>query len=319
MKLQTKIALDPKSSDLIDYNAKLLLLGSCFVTNIGQKLDYFKFQNLQNPFGILFNPLVIERLISRSVEERFLTEDDVFFHNELWQSYDVHSELSSTSREDYLNHLNSLIATTNKYIKESSHIIVTLGTSWVYRHIERDLVVANCHKVAQDRFSKELLSIDTISKSLEAMMSSIASINPNAIVIFTVSPVRHLKDGFVENQRSKAHLLSAIHQFLSRHSDSKKLWYFPSYEIMMDELRDYRFYAEDMVHPNKLAIDYIWEKFSQCWVSEKVKEAMNEVDAIQKGLLHKPFNMASTAYSDFIEGLEARQEALHKKYPQIRF
>lgn len=316
MKLQTKIPLHEQESNQIDYNSKLLLLGSCFVENIGEKLGYYKFQNLQNPFGIIFNPAAIERLVTYAITEKLFTENDIFFHNERWHCYDVHSELSSSSKEGLLHKLNSSITSTNKQIRESSHIIITLGTAWVYKHRENDQIVANCHKVPQEQFKKELLSIDAIGKRLKSIISSIHTTNPEASVILTVSPVRHLKDGFIQNQRSKAHLLSSVHETLEK---SANCFYFPSYEIMMDELRDYRFYSEDMIHPNAIAVNYIWEKFKIVWIGKDAYSAMDEISSIQKGLRHKPFNTGSKEHELFRLGLKRKQDKLSDAYPHMNF
>ncbi|PWH84490.1 GSCFA domain-containing protein [Algibacter marinivivus] len=314
MNLQTKIKLEKQSNNQIDFNSNIFLLGSCFSENIGKKLDYFKFQNFQNPFGILFHPKAIDALIKNSIESKQYTEKDVFFHNEQWHCFDIHSKLSCSSKEDLLNKLNSQIELTSTQIKESTHIIITLGTSWVYRDINTDSIVANCHKIPQKQFKKELLSVEAVSNSLKNSLSLIRSMNNNASIIFTVSPVRHLKDGFVENTQSKAHLIAAIHQVVKNQS-----FYFPSYEIMMDELRDYRFYNEDMIHPNQLAINYIWDIFKTVWVSDKSFNIMDEVDTIQKGLQHKPFNPQSQSYKTFLQNLEAKKRVLQSQFPRIKF
>ena len=319
MKLQTTIPLQPQQHNQIDYRSKILMLGSCFIENIGNKLDYFKFQNLQNPFGILFQPLAIENLITQAINEKEYTENDIFFHNEQWHCYDAHSKLSHTSKDELLHILNEQIGLTAKQLNNSTHIIITLGTAWVYRHIETDTIIANCHKVPQKKFIKELLSVDEITQSLEAITSLVKTVNPEVSFIFTVSPVRHLKDGFIENMQSKAHLISAIHSNVSSQSMSSGLYYFPSYEIMMDELRDYRFYAEDMIHPNKMAINYIWEKFKQVWISKDVLKTMDEVESIQKGLSHKSFNSKSKAHQQFLFKINEKQSLLKKKFSHIQF
>jgi len=319
MNLQTKIPLGKQSDNQIDHNSKLLLLGSCFVENIGEKLEYYKFQNLQNPFGILFNPVVIERLVINAMNKKVFTENDVLFHNERWHCYDAHSEMSSTSKEELISNLNASIKLLNKQIHESTHIVITLGTAWIYTHIQTDKIVANCHKVPQNQFKKELLSIEVITKNLESIISSIQKVNPEASVIFTVSPVRHLKDGFVQNQQSKAHLISAIHLILSLRAESRSLSYFPSYEIMMDELRDYRFYSEDMIHPSKTAINYIWEKFKMVWISKGAYSTMDEIASIQKGLQHKPFNTSSKEYESFKHELISKQDKINRIFPHILF
>ncbi len=320
MKLQTTIPLQPQQHNQIDYNSSILLLGSCFVENIGHKLDYFKFQNLQNPFGILFQPLAIEKLIANAANEQKYTENDIFFHNEQWHCYDAHSKLSHASKEELLTDLNKQIDLTAKQLNNSSHIIITLGTAWVYRHIETDTLVANCHKVPQKKFLKELLSVDEISESLQSIIELIRSVNKKASILFTVSPVRHLKDGFVENTQSKAHLIAAIHQALKENSSLSLVeGYFPSYEIMMDELRDYRFYAEDMIHPNQTAIHYIWEKFQSVWISKEASKTMETVDDIQKGLQHKPFNPNSEAHLQFLQKLELKIKEVQSAHPKISF
>ena len=314
MKLQTQIPLKKQTENLINYASNILLFGSCFVENIGDKLEYFKFQNLVNPFGILFHPKAIETLIADSVGKKKYSEKDIFFYNEQWHSFDAHSKLSNPSKEILLLELNSQLGLTNQKIQKASHVIITLGTAWVYRFVESQNIVANCHKVPQKQFSKELLSVEEIVQSFENMVRLIKKVNPDVAIIFTVSPVRHLKDGFIENTQSKSHLITAIHSILTDH-----IHYFPSYEIMMDELRDYRFYAEDMMHPNHLAIEYIWNKFKEVWISEDSNKIMDEVDVIQKGLQHKPFNPNSESHLTFLQNLEKNKKKLQIKLPFIKF
>jgi hypothetical protein len=311
MNLQTKITLKKEIINPISYNSKILLFGSCFSENIGSKIEYFKFQNTINPFGILFHPIAIESLITNAINEKTYTAKDIFFHNERWHCYEAHSELSSPSKEKLLLKLNASIITTNAQLIEASHIIITLGTSWTYRHIETDTVVANCHKVPQKKFLKELLSIDEIRNSIEAIISLLKNINNNVEVIFTVSPVRHLKDGFIENMRSKSHLLSAIHEVVTPRNHTH---YFPSFEIMMDELRDYRFYNSDMIHPNETAIDYIWELFKNAWIHQNSDTVMTEVDSIQKGLTHRPFNKNSDKHQQFVKNLHLKISQLKEQH-----
>ena len=315
MNLQTKISLKKKSNNLIDYKSKILLLGSCFSENIGDKLNYFKFQTHQNPFGILFHPKAIESLITNAINEKEYISDDLVFQNESWHCFDAHSSLSSSNKNELLTSLNSAIKNTHQQLKEATHIIITLGTSWVYRFIETDAIVANCHKIPQKKFLKEILSVDEITESLEAIISLIKSINKDINIIFTVSPVRHLKDGFTENTQSKAHLITAIHNILNE----SYVFYFPSYEIMMDELRDYRFYAEDMIHPNKTAINYIWVKFVDTWFSENSKQTMKEIEVVQKGISHRPFNENSEQHKTFLKNLELKKEKIKKQFSFINF
>lgn len=314
MNLQTQIPLFPKEPK-IDYHSKVVLLGSCFTENISGKLDYFKFQNVQNPFGIVFNPVSIENLVLRALSEDVFTEDDLFQHQELWHCFEVHSSLSSIDKDSVLQHLNQKLLAFKKQIEEASHIVITLGSAWVYWHEERSQLVANCHKIPQDQFQKNALPIDTITKSLSTIVSVIRQVNKNAAFIFTVSPVRHIKDGFEENMQSKAHLISAIHKM----KEEVDAHYFPSFEIMMDELRDYRFYEKDMLHPNELAIDYIWEKFKTVWIDPETETLQKEIATIQKGLLHKPFNPNSEAHLKFREALLSRIKILKKSLPHIDF
>ena len=315
MNLQTKIILKKETKNSINYNSKLVLLGSCFSKNIGNKLTYFKFQTHQNPFGILFHPKAIENLITNAINEKEYVSKDLIFQDERWHSFDAHSNLSSSNQEILLKKLNSSVQATNKKLKKATHIIITLGTSWVYRSIETDAVVANCHKIPQKKFSKELLSIVEINKSLKTIISLLKSINKDINVLFTVSPIRHLKDGFIENTQSKSHLIAAIHNIV----DCKNVSYFPSYEIMMDELRDYRFYSEDMIHPNKIAINYIWEKFSETWFEENTGSIMKEIELIQKGMAHKPFDKNSEKHQNFLQNLESKKEKIRTQFPFINF
>lgn len=316
MKLQTNIPLSKEPHHPIDYSSKLLLLGSCFSENMGEKLKYFQFSTLQNPFGILFQPKSIENSVTNAINKKEYSGNDIFQLNERWHSFDAHSELSNSSKELILEQLNQSIQLTHRRLLESTHIIITLGTAWIYRHIETDTIVANCHKVPQKKFLKELLSVDEIRESLDSMITLIREINPKVNFIFTVSPVRHLKDGFIENQQSKSHLISAIHEVIDRR---KHIFYFPSYEILMDELRDYRFYAEDMIHPNQIAIDYIWERFVNSWISDSATSLMTKVDSIQKRRQHKPFNPNSEEHQKFLQKLDSDILELQKELPQAQF
>lgn len=316
MQFRTEVPL-VKSQFPITYESKIFLIGSCFAENIGEKFEYFKFKNQVNPFGIIFNAVSIEKLIRRVVEKRYFTEKDIFYHNEAWHCFEVHSELSNLDQGDFLVHLNRLIDETHDQLNEVSHFVITLGTSWVYRDVVSGKIVANCHKVPQKQFTKELLSIEIIEKSIQNIIHLVASINANTKFTFTVSPVRHIKDGFVENQVSKANLLLAVYAIVNRHSSIAN--YFPSYEIMMDELRDYRFYGEDMLHPNQVAIDYIWIKFFENFVAENEFATMQKICDIQKALHHRPFNPNSESHQKFLKSIEVKILALKKKLPFVEF
>lgn len=316
MQFSTKVKI-PKSKSSIDYQSKIFSIGSCFAVNMAAKMDYFKLQNSSNPFGILFHPLAIEKFLKNALEGKTYSEEDVFFANERYHCFASHSDLSNRNLESMVSDLNTKSQKAAENLKFATHIIITLGTAWVYRNIQSDEIVANCHKVPQKNFSKELLSVDEISRSLQSVISLLESSNPQVKIIFTISPVRHIKDGIVENQRSKSHLFAALHEVLDKNLPIAE--YFPSYEIMMDELRDYRFYADDMLHPSNLAIEYIWEAFRDSYCSEEAIATMKEVGQIQQGLLHRSFSPDSEAHQKFLEGLREGIKVLQEKCLGMRF
>ena len=314
MNFTTPIVI-PKSSFFIDSGTKIISLGSCFAENIGEKLDYFKFQNQTNPFGIIFNAVSIEKLIERTVNSNYFTENDLFFQNERWHCFEVHSDLSNNNKLDLLATLNNLLDKFFLQMQSSTVFIITYGTSWVYRNINSNNVVANCHKVPQNQFTKELLSVEATLKSIQNTIFLIQSVNKNAKFIFTISPVRHIKDGFFENNVSKSHLFSAIFQLL----ENEDVSYFPSYEILMDELRDYRFYKEDMLHPSPMAVDFIWDKFKNSCINPSVYSTLNEVEIIQKGLQHRAFSPNSASHKQFKMQLQERINLIQERFPNILF
>lgn len=313
MDLQTKIPIvsqEPK----INYTSEMLLLGSCFAENIGDKFGYYKFKTTINPFGILFHPKAIETFLWMATQREEYTATDLFYYNERWHCFDAHSILSDSDQNKILKTLNDSLVATYEKLKTATHVFITLGTAWVYRLKAMDMIVANCHKIPQREFKKELLSITEVSQCLQNSVNLIRSINPKAQVVFTISPVRHSKDGFVENNRSKAHLITALHQVIE---GDKNLSYFPAYEIMMDELRDYRFYKRDMIHPSEIAVDYIWEKCIAAWVATDALQTMKTIAAIQKGINHKPFQSDSKQHQAFLNKLESTMKTLQGKYPHI--
>jgi len=315
MEFRTQIPIKKQTNNLIDYQSKILLLGSCFSENIGNKFEYYKFQSTVNPFGVLFHPKAIETFLERVIKQNFYSEEDLIFHNERYHCFEVHSSLSNSNKTALVSNLNEILKSIHHQILKGTHLIITLGTSWVYHHKERNQTVANCHKIPQKEFEKRILSVQEIETSLKNIEQLVGSINNDIQLIYTVSPVRHIKDGFIENQQSKAHLLAGIHQIL-KGSDAS---YFPSYEIMMDELRDYRFYTEDMLHPNQTAIDFIWGQFKAVWIKEKTTATMKKVASIQNGLAHKPFNPSSEQHQLFLKQLEAKKESLLMDFPFMKF
>ncbi|MBL7472893.1 GSCFA domain-containing protein [Robertkochia sediminum] len=315
MDFQTKVPID-RQMPAITYDAKTVLLGSCFVTHIGAKMGYYQFQNLVNPFGIIFNPYSIALLVERAINKRLFTADDLFFANGRWHGYELHSDCSRTDRDIAIKSANKGVLKLRKDITEASHLVITLGTSWVYSLKESGSVVANCHKQPQVLFEKTLLDVATVRAQLEKIDALVKSVNPDCAIIATVSPVRHLRDGMVENQRSKAHLLTALHEVI----DTTAKWhYFPSYEILMDELRDYRFYADDMLHPSNVAINVVWERFSNAWIAEDAFDVMKRVERVRRAQQHKPFDPDGEAHRNFLKKLEEDINALTTEFPHMEF
>jgi len=305
-----------KQEPVIDYNSKILLIGSCFTEHVSKKLDYYKFNTLTNPFGILFNSSAIKIAIQQIVENRLYTKTNLVQHNDLWHSFNHHSQFSSPNYKKTLKNINVKIIEANQFIKDASHIIITLGTAWVYTHNKSHNIVANCHKIPQQDFTKSLQNTSQIINDLNHVYAGIKSINPAAKLLFTVSPIRHLRNGFAENMLSKAHLISAIQTHIKSKIDS---FYIPCYEIMMDDLRDYRFYKSDMIHPNSTAINYIWDFFKNCWISDKTNQTMEKIDSIQKDLQHRPFNKDTETYLKFKINLDKKIAILKVNYPSIKF
>ena len=316
MQFRTQIGI-PKNTHPINYDSTVISIGSCFAVNIAEKFNYYKFQNTVNPFGILFHPLAIHTIIRRAIEEDFFVESELFFHNERWHCFDVHSDLSHSNKEDLLQNLNQSLIDLKSQIKAASHLIITYGTAWVYKEKTSQKIVANCHKVPQAQFEKELLSAEQIEAAIVDTISLLLKLHPNVNIILTLSPVRHLKDGFIQNQQSKANLIVGIHQSINRQTSTVN--YFPSYEIVMDELRDYRFYTQDMIHPNQTAIDYIWERFVDSNIAVDSAQIMNEVASIQKALAHKPFHPDAQNHQVFLQQLNQRIAKLQEKVPNISF
>lgn len=303
MQLNTPVLISPLQP-AVDYNSSMVFLGSCFTENIGIKMQYYGFQTTINPFGIVFNPHILKVLLERSLSGQLFSMEDVTTHF----SYLAHSDLNANSSEQVLQNLNTSGQLLTDQIKTASHVFITLGTAWVYEHIEQQLIVANCHQQPQTLFDKKLLSIEEIKASLEKICELITSSNDKAQVIFTLSPVRHIKDGFTENQRSKARLFEAIQTTV----DLKKASYFPAYEIVMDELRDYRFYGRDMVHLSELGIELVWERFRESVIKETTLPIMKAVEKHRKLVAHRPKNLEAHQ-----KQVKKSESDLIQKYPQV--
>ncbi|MCP9198617.1 GSCFA domain-containing protein [Gramella sp. GC03-9] len=315
MDFRTKTPIE-EGMPKIDHKKGVFLIGSCFVENIGAKMDWFKFKSLQNPTGIIFHPSPIRKFFQRLSNHEAYTEKDVFEFNEGWQSLEAHSVMRRETREACLHALNNSLDESRKFLADASHVIISLGTAWGYTFEAKPDIVANCHKVPQKMFQKELSSVDEIVNDLEVISHSIAQLSDKPKLILTISPVRHLKDGLVQNQRSKAHLITAVHRFVE---NAENAAYFPSYEILMDELRDYRFYADDMLHPSSLAIEYIWKLFSYSYLTAGSRELNLQIDKIQKALSHRSREGNSVNHRKFLTRLQAKIEEINKKYPEITF
>ena len=260
----------------IDYSSKIMMLGSCFTTEIGKIMQDYRFNIMVNPFGVLYNPASLASSIKRIITGNKFNNDDVVTVNPAdthcphkYASFFHHSSFSRLTAQEFLENANTSLATSNKFLLETDTVIITLGTAWVFKHIEKDIIVSNCHKRIAKEFKRELLSVEQCTE----LLKTITELLPDKKIIFTVSPIRHFKDGAHGNQISKSTLLLAIDNTVASH---KNCTYFPSYEIMMDELRDYRFYAEDMVHPSSLAVKYIFEKFKQSHISSEAFKQMQE-------------------------------------------
>lgn len=297
-------------SEEIKYSDHVLLMGSCFAENVGGLLLENKFSCDVNPFGILYNPLSIAKALRQMLDGKVYTMDDLFDSGGQWHSWMHHSSFSSTDADECLNRVNSRLEKAASALPRTSWLIMTWGTAFVY---EKDSeVVGNCHKQPDRLFTRRLLDVDTIYGEWNDALREAKQRFPGLKVMLSVSPIRHLKDGLHGNQISKSVLLLAIDR-LCRELDF--CHYFPSYEIVMDELRDYRFYAEDMLHPSPLAVKYIWECFCSTYMSKDTQRVMKEWADIQKGLAHRPFNPDSDAYRRFLSQIVLKIEELKEKFP----
>lgn len=299
-----------------NYGQGMMLMGSCFSENIGQKLLDLKYKVDMNPFGILYNPESIANSLQILTEQRSFTEADLFQDQGVWNSFYHHSRFSDTDQDIALQKINSRIAQSHEFLKSAGYLVVTFGTSWIYELKQTGQVVSNCHKIPASEFKRFRLGVFEITQRWRELLELLWQFNPNLKLIFTVSPIRHWKDGAVENQLSKATLLLAIDQIIRGFGD-EKCRYFPSYELMMDELRDYRFYAEDMLHLSQVATSHIFERFSRSVLSEESREISKQISKILKAKQHRPFNPQSVEYEKFLKSSLAEIETLEAKFPQV--
>jgi len=276
----------------------------------------FKFPALVNPFGVMYNPVSVQRGLEILLEQKTFTDSDVAFFNEQWFSFYHDTEFSDTDKNTCLAKINNSLVKASKKLIEAEFLVITFGTSWIYKFIESGKVVSNCHKIPAKEFERLKLGVENIFVEWANLINRLNELNKNLKIIFTVSPVRHWKDGAIENQLSKSTLILAIHQLKEKF---KNVEYFPAYEIMMDDLRDYRFYANDMLHPSKVAIDYIWEQFEQTYFDNKTLDICKEVEKIIQAKNHRPLNPTTPSHNKFIENQIKLIEGLERKYPFLDF
>lgn len=316
MNFRTEIK-QPKSNFSINHQSKLLMLGSCFTNNIGQRLIDDKFDVLLNPFGVLYNPMSIEKSLNLLIDDKYFSKEDLFEDHGVFNSFYHHSSFSSSDIDICLKNINSEFRIAAKRLKEVDTLIVTFGTSYVYEYIQTSQIVSNCHKLPATDFRRYRLAVDAIVNSWSALIDRLSRDKPNLQLIFTVSPIRHLRDGAHDNQLSKSILLLAIDDLKSKFDNVS---YFPAYEIVLDDLRDYRFFDVDMTHPNALATDYIYQIFSNVYFNTGTENIINEWRKIKRSLAHKPIvdrNVVNERYAEFLKQTLLKVKTFKSKYPFI--
>jgi hypothetical protein len=296
----------------VNIKQAILLMGSCFAEEIGAKLEERKFNAVINPHGILYNPISICNALTDYIENKKYTKEDIFPHDELWRSFNHHSKFADTDADVCIENINHRISQTHQQLKEANWLLITFGSAFAYTHNKQ--IVANCHKLPSSQFEKILIPKQQISDTWQKQLATLKEFNPQLTILFTVSPVRYVRDGVIENNRSKGILLDAVHTLTEQNTNC---FYFPAYEIVIDELRDYRFFKEDLVHPNHLAINYVWQKFTDALCDEETKNFMTDYEPILKSLRHRDLREGTTATLKFKKQLEEKQVALKKKYPFV--
>ena len=282
MKFRTELPT-PKYPFQISYQDPILLLGSCFSDHIGAFLTKNRFFVLSNPFGTLFNPVSIANVLKMTMDPALFSDDYRYYFDNRWVSFAHHGSFSHSNEYQFTTQINQQWCDTEAFLKQANFLFITFGTAYCYKFLERDLIVANCHKIPNAQFEKFRLKIDKIVQIYKNLVQKMQQINPTLKIIFTVSPVRHLGDGFHENQLSKSTLHLAIEQL----TDNESVFYFPAYEILMDDLRDYRFYADDLCHVGENAVRYVEEIFTDTFFSQTTKEKQKEIEKENKFLNHR--------------------------------
>jgi GSCFA family len=308
----------------ISYGNKVMLIGSCFTEHIGNALGDLKFNVLQNPNGILFGPDSVCKSLTSYISNKKYSTNDLFQLNEVWNSWQHHSRFSNINVDEAVRIINESQQAAHDFLKQADWLIITLGSSFSYRlTAEADLAsenisngVANCHRAPANWFTKDMLGIDEVTKMLEDCLKQLKAFNPKLKLIFTVSPVRHIRDGVVENNRSKARLIEAVHDIVSK---SESVFYFPAYELVIDVLRDYRFYDIDLVHPNYPATEFVLEKFTEACIDESSQKLMKEIKTIAIARKHKAFQPETNAHKQFLSSHFDKTKSIQQKYPFLNF
>ncbi|MDR3119217.1 MAG: GSCFA domain-containing protein [Mediterranea sp.] len=316
MEFRTRVDT-PKNVPGIAHGDELLLMGSCFSEHIGNMLIDAKFRCDVNPLGIVYNPRSMRIALEHIREKKLYTEADLFFHNGCHRSYMHHGSFAGNSAEKTLDTINTRIDRAHRSLPRISHMLLTFGTAWVFRLKESGQVVSNCHKMPANLFEHTRLTVEEIIEDYAGLIREMQKINPTCRFLFTVSPVRHTKDGAHGNQLSKAVLLLAI-EGLQKMFPQQAL-YFPAYEIVQDELRDYRFYDQDMNHPSPVAVNYVWERFAECFFPPGTQTIVDQCLKIKKDLLHRPFGNNTEAGKDFLKQIILRINAVEKNHPNLDF
>lgn len=306
----------PKFKSETGYSKMNMFLGSCFTENIGNKMAELKYKVDINPFGILYNPVSIANGLRLLLQKKHFEEKDLIQHNGLWHSFDHHGRFSFSTPKDTLKAINNQMKISAEFLKNTDFLFLTFGTAWIYAYKKTGTPVANCHKIPANEFSRIRLTTSEIITEYGLLLTEIRKINPGLKIIFTVSPIRHWKDGAVENQRSKATLLLAIDEIITQ-MGTGFCSYFPAYEIVMDELRDYRFYAEDMIHLSNATINHIWEKFEESVIENESRVVSKEIKKIIKAKEHKPSGKNKVEFAGFLEKMLEQVTKLEQKFDFI--
>jgi len=303
---RTELKVTP-SRATIQLKSGILTQGSCFADAIGARLAANKLRSMVNPFGVIYNPESIHKVLSYSIFNEPLPQHTFIHHRDVHLNYNFHSEFSSMRKDDLSARLTNTIGSTHYFLKDAGWIVITYGTAWVYHRKDTGEIVANCHKLPATTFTKSLLTPDAIAASFKTFFENLKRYNNGIRVILTVSPVRHLKDTLELNSVSKSILRLACHNIAAQHDDVD---YFPAYEIMMDDLRDYRFYGRDMLHPTEEAEDYIWLKFAERYFSTDLNDFIQQWAPILSALRHRPFHPETSAHQQFLRDTLKQLDAL---------